>query len=427
MKAVFIVLNLAFLLFISYRIWSLEKSALRKFFWPALVLKLIAGICLGLIYTYYYSIGDTFLYFQDGVRLASLARTDVASYFHFLWAGDESFPVWSELIYKQPRAMFLSKVTSLFCVLTSDNYWVTSLYFSVIAFVGSWYLVKKINTSFEGVRPATILGFLFFPSVVFWSAGIIKESIAIAALFFLSIIFLKIWQRETLRWTEWFLALASLWIVWSLKYYYLAIFLPIVFTTFAFQYLLTKFTVKNIGGKLILWCLIFVVPLVLMSILHPNFYFERFIEVVVSSYYEFQALSSADDVIHYDALEATSLSLLHNSPWALFSGLFRPTIVEARTALQLFIAVENLILLIFTMGALTQVKRLVKSRHRLLLFSILVYTMLLCIFLALSTPNFGTLSRYRVGFLPYFVFVLTIENPLINKLMMLKIFRNLVR
>ena len=131
MKAGILVLNLAFLLFISYRIWRLEKSSLRKFFWPALVLKLIAGICLGLVYTYYYSSGDTFLYFQDGVRLASLARTDVASYFSFLWAGDESFSISSELIYKQPRAMFLSKVTSLFCLLTADNYWmICALFFS---------------------------------------------------------------------------------------------------------------------------------------------------------------------------------------------------------------------------------------------------------------------------------------------------------
>jgi hypothetical protein len=111
----------------------------------------------------------------------------------------------------------------------------------------------------------------------------------------------------------------------------------------------------------------------------------------------------------------------------LFSGLFRPFIAEARTALQLLIALENLVLMVLTAGALTQVKRLASSKHRLLLLAILIYTILMCIFLALSTPNFGTLSRYRVGFLPYFVFLLTIENPLIYKLMTLKIFRNLVR
>ena len=89
----------------------------ENFSGPHLLLKLVAGICLGLVYTYYYSVGDTFPYFQDGVTLANVARTDVVSYFSFLWSGDESFPIWSELVYKQPRAMFLSKITSLFCVL----------------------------------------------------------------------------------------------------------------------------------------------------------------------------------------------------------------------------------------------------------------------------------------------------------------------
>jgi hypothetical protein len=36
------------------------------------------------------------------------------------------------------------------------------------------------------------------------------------------------------------------------------------------------------------------------------------------------------------------------------------------------------------------------------------------VFLALSTPNFGTLSRYRAGFLPFFVFVIAYRNPIVE-------------
>jgi hypothetical protein len=427
MNVVIVVLNLAFLVFVFYRIWSLEKTSLKKFFWPALVLKLISGISLGLLYTYYYSIGDTFLYFQDGVHLAALARSDLASYFEFLSMGDSSSPIWADLVYQQPRAMFLSKITSLFCLLTADNYWLISLYFSGATFVSAWFLVKKINDLYERVKVGVILGFLFFPSVVFWSAGLIKESVAMAALFFLSLIFLKIWRRERISWIAWLVTVIALWVVWSLKYYYLAIFLPVGFTALGMKYILTKFTITNLPAKVMLWCLIFTMPLLLMSILHPNFYYERFMEVVVSNYYEFQEISDPEDVIHYEGLKATPLSMLQHSPWALFSGLFRPFIAEANTSLQWFLAIENLILLALAGGAFTQMKKAMISPHRLLIFSLVMYSILLCVFLALSTPNFGTLSRYRVGFLPYFAFVLMIENPLINKLMTLKIFRDLVR
>ena len=427
MKSAIVVLNIAILLFISYRIWRLEQTSLRNFFWPALMMKLTAGVTLGLIYAYYYSVGDTFLYFQDGVRLAALARADAGSYFSFLWRGDESFSVWSELVYQQPRAMFLSKITSVFCLITSDNYWMISLYYSTLSFVGAWFLVKKINTMYKNVQVPAVLGFLFFPSAVFWSAGVIKESLAMAALFFLSFIFLKVWHKEKLSWIEWLMILVSLWMVWSLKYYYLAIFLPVAFTTLTVQYLFTKFTLKSLLAKTGLWFLIFTVPLLLMSILHPNFYYERLMEVVVSSYYEFQAISNPEDLIKYDTLKATPISILQNVPLALFSGLFRPFVTEAHTALQWLVAFENLILLILTLVAAAGFKKSVGSQHRILLFSIIIYATLLCVFLALSTPNFGTLSRYRVGFLPYLVFMLALENAVINKLMTLKIFRNLVR
>ena len=145
MKLVFVVFNILLLLFISYWIWSREKSSLRKFFWPAFLLKIGAGICVGLVYTYYYTVGDTFNYFEDGVKLAHLARADFGSYLSFLWSGDEAHTIWSSLLFQQPRAMFMAKVTSIFCLLTHDNYWIISLYFSSIGFVCAWWMVKKIS------------------------------------------------------------------------------------------------------------------------------------------------------------------------------------------------------------------------------------------------------------------------------------------
>ena len=101
---------------------------------------------------------------------------------------------------------------------------------------------------------------------------------------------------------------------------------------------------------------------------------------------------------------------------AIFSGLYRPFFTEATTVLQFLSAAENFLLLIMTATALMRIKNIVKGKHRLLIFSLIIYIIVLCIFLALSTPNFGTLSRYRVGFLPFFVFLLIAENPLVTRL-----------
>jgi hypothetical protein len=408
------VLNVAFLTTIFYWLWKREQDPLKKYFVFGLLFKLMAGISLGLLYTYYYDVGDTFLYFQDGQKLAQLARTDIGSYIAFLWSGDESYSIWTDLIYKQPRAAFLAKITSLFSLITYDNYWIISLYFSAISFVTAWFLVKSIIAFYPAAQTSAIIGFLFFPSVVFWSSGVIKESLAMAGLFYISYFFLKVWKKRDRSLMEWLVAALSVWVVWNLKYYYLAIYLPVAATALVVRFLIVRIKVNSVLLKVGLWLIVFIVPLVVVSRVHPNFYPERFMGVVVTSYYEFQAISSPEDVIHYDSLEPTLMSIVRNIPWALLSGLFRPTIIEAQNVLQFFISIENTILIIFVVSTLLNIKSIVQSRNRLLLFSMLMYSLLLCVFLALSTPNFGTLSRYRVGFLPVLVFLVTIKNPLIN-------------
>lgn len=408
--------NGAFIAFISYRVWLNDRSRLKPIYWPALLFKLFSGIGLGLLYTFYYDVGDTFNYFKDGVRLADLARQNAGSYIRFLWSGDESFPIWSDLIYKQPRAMFLSKVTSLFCILTADNYWYIALYFSAVSFFSAWLLGKKILILLPDSRFAVSLAFFFFPSVVFWSSGVIKESLAMAALLFLSFIFLRLWASEKVKPFEWSLTLLAAWMLWSLKYYYLAVFLPVVATALIARWTFSRMKLEGFAVKVMLWCLIFIGPLLLISVLHPNFYPERFLKVVVSSYHEFQAISAQQDVIHYDTMEPTPSGIVKNIPLAVFSGLYRPFFTDATTVLQFLSATENFLLLVLTVAALTRIKKVIRGRHRLLIFSLMIYVIVLCIFLALSTPNFGTLSRYRVGFLPFFVLLLIAENPLVTRL-----------
>ncbi len=427
MNLIVSIFHIALLFYFFYQIWKRETTPLRNFFWPALILKLAGGICLGLLYKNYYTAGDTFTYFEDGIKIAQLARADGSQYQKFLWTGDVSSTIWNDLQYQQPRALFLSKITSIFCLLTNNNYWIISLYFSAIAFLSSWILVKKIADVNSAANMAALLGFLFFPSVVFWSSGLIKESLAMACLFFLTFIFLKIWMREKVNIGLVLISLISLWALWNLKYYYLAVFLPIALTAVMVRALATYIKTKSLWFKIILWCAVFFVPLLLVGMLHPNFYPTSLMEVIVSNNNIFHSISNPEDLIHYNSLQPTLFSLLKNVPLALISGFFRPFISEAKNALQVVSALENLMLLVFFVSALTSIKKMISEPYRILFFSLAAYSIVLCIFLALSTPNFGTLSRYRVGFLPYMVFLLTIENPLVLKLMRLKVVRYLVR
>jgi len=414
-------INIAFLFFISYRLWKADTDiGIRQFFWPSLFAKVFAGIALGLVYTYYYTTGDTFLYFDDGKKLAELARTDLFLYLRFLWLGDDSFVIWSDLNALQSRALYMVKLTSFASLITLDNYWIISGYFSFFSFVCTWLLVKAIVRPFPSAKYPVVIGFLFLPSVVFWSSGLIKESAALGALFFLTSLVLDVWTgQRSARW-KWIVTPLALWLLWNLKYYYLAVFAPVTFAALAFRFLSAHVKFKSVAYKFFLWGIVFVLPLLVISSIHPNFYPHRIMEVIVSSNHQFLSLSAPEDLIGYNSLDASVRGILTNAPWALFSGLFRPLPWEARTAFQWVIAIENLVLIILFCASLPNISKFMRSHQRLLIWSTVVYVGMLCVFLALSTPNFGTLSRYRVSFLPFFFLLITIENPLLKRLSTLK-------
>ncbi len=418
MNFFFALINIGILLSVAYQVWSADESSIRKIFWPALFAKLMAGFCVGWIYMYYYSTGDTIGYFSDGVMLADFARTDFPSYCWFLWSGDETAGIWSNQNFLQSRTLFMVKIVSIVNLLSHDNYWISSLYFSFISFLSAWYLVKVVIRVNGSLRYAAVIGFLFFPSIVLWSSGIIKESLAMASLFFLTSIFLTFWLREPFRWWQWILGSLAVWLAWKLKYYYLAVFLPVVIAGLAVRLLFFgRLRLQPVAYRVLIWCFFFFVPVVITSTTRPNFHSDRLMAVIISNNAEFQAISNDDDLIHYNSLQPTVGSLLQNAPWALFSGLFRKLPWEARTVFQLISSLENIILLLLACAALGNVNKMIRSPYRLLLFSIVVYTVILCVFLALSTPNFGTLSRYRISFLPFFFLLISIKNPLVNWIM----------
>jgi hypothetical protein len=96
--------------------------------------------------------------------------------------------------------------------------------------------------------------------------------------------------------------------------------------------------------------------------------------------------------------------------------LFRPFPWEAGNIFQIMVSIENMIMLVFFFMALVQLKRMNTSPWRLLIFSLIVYVVLACVFITLSTPNFGTLSRYRAGYIPFFALLILIDNPATAKL-----------
>lgn len=406
------ILSFSLMSFFIFKRWKNANAEIKPFFIPALLLHVIAGIGLGLLYKFYYGESDTIIYFQEGLKLNDLLFSDVSGYLNFLWnnAGDDSFL--NTLVYTDKRALFMVKISSIILLLSLNNYWIASIYFSIISFLASWQISSVLNHYFTSHRSAIVFSFLFIPSVVFWSSGIVKESVALASLLCIVSNFIWFYKNGKLVWWQWLMSILCIWLLYNSKYYYLAVVMPVMITTVIVQRICAYWPKRSFIQELLMWLTIFCSFSLLVTQLHPNFYPSRFLAVIYGNYLAFIANSAPEDVMHFQYLSENWVNVMLLSPWAFVSGLFRPFVWESTNSLQTIAALENTFFLVLTISSLHALRTLSKHVDRVLIFATLVYCFVLCVFLTLATPNFGTLIRYRVGFLPIFIFLTASSSPI---------------
>jgi hypothetical protein len=118
-------------------------------------------------------------------------------------------------------------------------------------------------------------------------------------------------------------------------------------------------------------------------------------------------LSAQKPHIEYPELQPTAESFLRHAPRAAINAFTRPWLGEAWEPLYLAAALENTALLVLFATAIWAARH---GRWGRLPFGLVVALGIFCVVLAvllgLSTPNLGSLNRYRSAVLPYLVFLL---------------------
>ncbi len=407
------VLGLGVLVWWFGRYW--RQTALRLAYWPGLVLKLLAGWLLGWLYYNYYGQGDTLEFYNYATQLAEAAGQAPGHYIQFLFgfdAGpfDAQLP---QLAQAAPRVLFFVKILSVVAVLTGSQYWLMGLYLSLFSFLGMFYLAIVMHRHLNSRPVPLALAFLFFPSVVFWSSGVLKESLMVGLLGFAIGAFITFYQAKKANWLYLVLVGILVWLLFNFKYYYAAVLVPVLVTAYTIKVLQANNEVlrHKPGIMLRFWFLVFIVLLLVASSLHPNLQPANFLQAIVTNHNLTLEASQPHSMVHFYELQPTWGSVLLNAPLALCTGLFRPTIIEAATMTHVPAAVDNTLVLVLVFMAIWQYKRWKPLKLTPLLVGLFVYCGVLAIFLSLSAPNLGAIFRYRVGYMPLFVYLLFEANP----------------
>jgi hypothetical protein len=409
-------IHIPILIFIA--LWLRKKttdSPLSKFYWWALGWKTLTCIFVGVIYIYYYnSIGDTLLFQAYSSQLTDVFFANPGEFFRIFF-----FDEFSEAmdILNEPRVLYFVKILSLLNILTFKNYWISSLYLSLFSFMGTWMLANTIIKIFNTPLLATAFSFLFFPSFVFWTSGILKETFVIGAMNFIIAFSLQyIHLKRKLRITEVFLLIVLLYFSWKIKFYNILITLPIIVTYYLLILITKKFPVikKTLLNSLLFLAIfsLLVLSAILVNPVLSISYLSRILYESYASIYE-TTMENAKIAYEFKNFGPDPLQIIQYAPEALLIGLFRPFIWEAPLNFSILTGIENFLLLIL---ASLKIFQLIKLPKRLSIetTAVLTYVFLTATLMAMIGPNWGTLVRYKTSFFPFWLLLLSVNNPLFN-------------
>ncbi len=386
--------------------------ALKPHFFPALLIKISAGAAVGLLYVHYYHEGDTIAYDSAARLVLAQLKASPDHWISFLFSTDISwFGNDVPHVLAEPRSRFFVKILSLLYLWTGRSYWVAGLYLSLFSFAGAWLTSHYVGRYYKEYRPAVLIAFLYFPSVVFWSSGVLKESVAFPCILLIFTLFLTGQRQTKINTLIYPAGLLLLIILWKVKYHYAAIIFLIVIVSMMYNFIQKR---RHGSENFWLYTLLLLFTGLLLSFIHPNFHFDRILTVLSDNQQALRDISSPDNLIPFIDLESGVLQFIINAPVALFGGLFMPLPWQGSGWFTPLAGLMNFTILVFFIFKIRALKG--NGFHGVNSYAIFYYITITAVLIAYSTPNFGTLERYKTGYLPFFLLWLFAENPLAERI-----------
>jgi hypothetical protein len=387
---------------------TIKDNGIEAHFFPALGLKLAAGITLGFLYFQYYGSGDT-LQYDGAAHLIMESVKTIQGWFLFLFHSDLNFlsgPI--PQVLQEPRSLFFIKILSLLYLLTGGSYWLASLYLSFFSFYGAWLLSEAIVHYWPELKYPAIVSFLYFLPVVFWSSGVLKDAVAYGCITALGTLIISGINKGTIGRKAFLTGLLMIWVLWSVKYHLAVILMLSIGMGIVFQPINEKY--KGIP-RYILLALFFITAAIAFSYLHPNFRLGSLLEVLRQNHEKIIKISEGVNLVHFMPYGTGLVHFLLNLPIALFAGLFMPLPGQGNGLLPNLAGFFNALILLLTILKIISLKgEPVRLNAWYLMLGI--YIVLLAVMLAYATPNFGTLERYKTAYIPFYIFWL-LDNKLL--------------
>ncbi len=390
------------------------------------LLKVAAGICLTLIYTYYYtdpSKSDIYRYFNDSKIISQVLFQDAHCWLKIMSGyGAYDADAFSYLVHTQYFShtsadaatdnTFIIRLNVLLNYLSFSNIFINTLFFNFFCFIGLTGLFKSLVKYFSTTPLLLCIPVYLLPSVVFWSSGLLKESLLFTCLG-LGIYFLNTFNTILPR-------------IISLAFFSLLLFIkPVVFLCLIAStgiYLTFRlFLVKDASStkrriQAVVICFWFIAVFIL------TFKSSSLCEKIIDKRNEFTSLAlqeNAGSLIDAQILSSDCNSTISVLPTALINSILRPFIWEKNNAFQYLFAFENFAFIVLLLYLTIRYFRLPKKEKLLPAVFFLTFSLINYLVIGFTVPVMGAIVHYRVIASPFLLigllFFISLKKKISNR------------
>ena len=417
-------LYLILIIAIANRIKSknITKYPEYRFFTYGLVVKLIGVSFFMVFYTVVNKTGDTVSYFLGSKAISELILKNFEAGVSVLFNNDNGFNDYSSFsitktkppyyIMRDENTFNVCRISFPLYIISSGSFIITSFLTSAFSYIGLWKLYRLFASQFPGNNKIFAYLILFLPSTVFWGSGIMKDSFVLGATCFATYNFFKIFVKREKVLINIILLVINFSIIINIKSYVAVSMIPGMIVWVNNSFLVS---IKSSFIKFATFPLIFIIIFGSGYVI-----FNNLSALGLGQYENVDQTFEQAQIIQQDllrseqyggnnysigTLDGTLSNTLKLAPLAIFTAIYRPSIFEIGSPAMVISVIENLILLLFSIYALSKTNplRLLKQifSSPILTYS-LIFTVIFGFGVGIAGTNFGALVRYRIPLIPFF-------------------------
>lgn len=373
------------------------------------------------LFNYKLSPGDSYvLYHVEGANIYHMILHDFSN-IKWLYLPGKDFDeallkdIWNLGYFRDENNYMVARIVAILSFFTFGKYMVTNLFFSMISFAGVWRLFRFFYEQYPHLHKQFAIAILYLPTFVFWSSGILKDPLCTGAIGWITFSLYEALYKKKDILKHIIIVSFFCFLLSQLKVYILISYLP-----FFFLFLILKNVnlVKNIFVKLLLAPTLIIFSVIIftkaMDKLEGTFgeYATEGLSKSIKSYqqaYESQASFAESNFSLGVVYDGSVGSLIKMAPAAVVATLYRPFIWETRKLSTLITSLESLFIMLFTFkvlytaGITNFIRTIIKDPT--ILYCIL-FSLLFALFVGATTLNFGTLVRYKIPCMPFYLIAL---------------------